>query len=57
MAISDVKLDKKIVVKITEPKNWKVIFLNDDQTPMEFVISVLMEIYKHSIERAKEITI
>lgn len=57
MTISDVKLDKKVVVRITEPKNWKVIFLNDDHTPMDFVITVLMEIYKHDIEKARAITL
>lgn len=57
MTTSDVKLDKKVVIKTSEPKDWKVIFLNDDQTPMDFVISILMEIYKHDMDRAKEITI
>lgn len=56
MTISDVKLDKKLIVKYVEPKKWKVVFLNDNQTPMEFVISVLIDIYKHDLDRAKEIT-
>jgi ATP-dependent Clp protease adaptor protein ClpS len=53
---TDVKLDEKIKINIQEPKLWKVIFLNDDHTPMEFVIGVLTEIFKHSQETAKEIT-
>lgn len=53
---SDVKIDEKIKQKILEPKRWKVIFLNDDHTPMDFVITVLTEIFKHSQETAKEIT-
>lgn len=57
MSATDVKLDEKIKQKIEEPKRWKVIFLNDDHTPMDFVIGVLTEIFKHSQETAKEITI
>ncbi len=56
MSTADVKLDEKIKQKIEEPKRWKVIFLNDDHTPMEFVIGVLTEIFKHTQETAKEIT-
>jgi len=53
---SDVKIDEKIKQKISEPKRWKIIFLNDDHTPMDFVIEVLTQIFKHSQETAKEIT-
>lgn len=56
MADLDVKLDEKIKQKISEPKRWKVVFINDNHTPMEFVISVLTEIFKHSQETAKAIT-
>lgn len=57
MSVADVKLDEKIKQKIEEPKRWKVVFLNDDHTPMEFVIGVLTEIYKHTQETAKQITL
>lgn len=53
---SDIKIDEKIKQRIAEPKRWKVIFLNDDYTPMEFVIEVLTQIFKHSEDTAKEIT-
>ncbi len=56
MGTTDVKLDEKIKQKIEEPKQWKVVFLNDDHTPMDFVIGVLTEIFKHTQETAKEIT-
>jgi len=57
MSVADVKIDEKIKQKVDEPKRWKVIFLNDDHTPMEFVIGVLTEIFKHSQETAKQITL
>ena len=56
-ADTEVILDEKIKIKSTEPKKYKVIFLNDDTTPMEFVISVLLEIFKHSEETATNITL
>ncbi len=53
---SDVKIDEKVKQTIQEPKHWKVILLNDDYTPMDFVIQVLQEIFKHSQETATNIT-
>jgi len=55
MSTTDIQLDEKIKVSITEPTRWKVILLNDDTTPMEFVIGILTEIFKHSIESARDI--
>jgi ATP-dependent Clp protease adaptor protein ClpS len=54
---TDIKLDEKIKQKVVEPKKWKVIFLNDDQTPMDFVVSVLTQVFKHSEEGARDITL
>ena len=53
---TDVKLDEKIKKVVKEPPRYKVILLNDDQTPMEWVISILTEIFKHSQESAEQIT-
>ena len=55
MAGTDIQLDEKIKVVVSEPKRWKVILLNDDSTPMEFVISMLMEVFKHTADTAKEV--
>jgi ATP-dependent Clp protease adaptor protein ClpS len=56
MTIStDIQLDEKIKVVVSEPKNWKVILLNDDVTPMVFVTSVLIEIFKHTESSAEEV--
>jgi ATP-dependent Clp protease adaptor protein ClpS len=55
MTTTDIQLDEKIKVVIQEPKRWKVILLNDDSTPMEFVIGVLIEIFKHTQDTAQDI--
>jgi ATP-dependent Clp protease adaptor protein ClpS len=55
MASTDIQLDEKIKIRATEPRRWKVILINDDTTPMEFVISVLIEIFKHTNETAGDI--
>jgi ATP-dependent Clp protease adaptor protein ClpS len=55
MSTTDIQLDEKIKVTISEPKRWKVILLNDDSTPMEFVMGVLTEIFKHTQDTAREI--
>jgi ATP-dependent Clp protease adaptor protein ClpS len=55
MPSTDIQVDEKIKIKATEPKRWKVILLNDDSTPMEFVIAVLMEIFRHTSDSARDI--
>lgn len=54
---TEAKIEEKIVVSLQPPKLWKVVILNDDQTPMELVIEVLTKIFKHTENRAKEITL
>jgi ATP-dependent Clp protease adaptor protein ClpS len=55
MASTDIQVDEKIKIKATEPKRWKVILLNDDSTPMEFVIAVLIEVFRHTNDSARDI--
>jgi ATP-dependent Clp protease adaptor protein ClpS len=54
---TEVKIEEKVKIKVTEPKKYKVIFLNDDKTPIEFVIELLVTVFKHSQETAKELTL
>jgi ATP-dependent Clp protease adaptor protein ClpS len=54
---TDIQIDEKIKQKIEEPSLWKVLLLNDDHTPIDFVIQLLVEVFKHSQETAKDITL
>jgi ATP-dependent Clp protease adaptor protein ClpS len=39
-------------LKTEPPRLYQVVMLNDDYTPMEFVIMVLQEYFKHDLEAA-----
>ena len=41
--------------KIEPPKKFKVILHNDDYTPMEFVVLILMDVFNYGIHRAHEV--
>jgi len=55
--LADVQIDEKIKKVTKEPSRYKVIFLNDDATPMEWVIEVLTSIFKHTQDSAEKITL
>lgn len=57
MSLSEVKTTEKVTVSIQPPRLWKVIFLNDDHTPMDFVIELLTSIFRHSEDHARELTL
>jgi ATP-dependent Clp protease adaptor protein ClpS len=57
MSTTEIQIDEKIKQKIHEPKRWKVLLLNDETTPMDFVVGILTDIFKHTQETAKGITI
>ncbi len=41
--------------KTTKPPMYKVIILNDDYTTMDFVVEILMKIFRKSLEKATKI--
>lgn len=41
---------------LKQPSMYKVIYMNDNVTTVEFVIQSLMEVFNHSPENAAEIT-
>ena len=55
--VEDVKIDEKIQMKVEEPSKYKVIMLNDDTTPMEWVIDLMKMIFNYSQETAEQLTL
>tara|TARA_B100000029_G_C17410751_1_gene900651 strand:- start:19 stop:324 length:306 start_codon:yes stop_codon:yes gene_type:complete len=51
----DNNLLTKEKVKLKKPDMYAVVMLNDDYTPMEFVIYVLQSVFKKNYEDAKKI--
>lgn len=47
----------KTNLDVKEPPMFRVIYINDDQTPMEFVISTLIEHFDYTIDSAQDITV
>ena len=41
--------------KLQQPPLYKVVMLNDDYTPMDFVVQVLQQFFHHSREKAVQI--
>lgn len=52
----DVKIDEKIKKIIKEPNKYNVVMLNDDVTPIEWVIDILKKVFKHSDNTAEFLT-
>jgi ATP-dependent Clp protease adaptor protein ClpS len=57
MANADPSVKEKIAVKtnLLPPSLFKVIYMNDETTTMEFVVESLMAVFNHSEETAKEL--
>lgn len=56
-ADTEIVIDEKITKEIKEPSRYNVILLNDDATPMEWVIDILETIFRHSRENAEVLTL
>lgn len=54
---TEIKIKEKVATKLAPPNLWKVVFLNDDKTPMEFVIELLTALFRHDLKSAKEVTL
>jgi len=52
---TEAKTEEKVSIQIDPPKMWKVIMLNDNTTPMEFVMELLMKIFKHDENKSREL--
>jgi ATP-dependent Clp protease adaptor protein ClpS len=53
----EIKISNKKQDKLQPPSKYKVIVCNDDVTPVEFVVSMLMHVFKHDEKNALELTL
>ena len=53
--IDDVKIDETIRTIDLEPNKYKIVMLDDDQTPMEWVTEILTTTFKHCQTTAEKI--
>lgn len=47
----------KTVTQVTYPDRFNIVVFNDDFTPMDFVIQILVEIFNKSLDEAKDLTL
>ena len=57
MTQSNVQVEEKVKMILQEPGKYAVVYINDDKTPMDFVIAVLEEVFNYTSEKATEMTI
>ena len=53
---TEINVKERIKDVVQEPGKYKVIFANDNETPMDFVVGLLVDVFRHSNETAKELT-
>ena len=54
---TEVEIKNTDKLDISKPKKYSVIMFNDDSTPMEFVIELLVNVFNHSDQGAQDITL
>ena len=57
MAQAETRTRIKPSEQLKQPPMFRVVYINDNQTTMEFVVESLMEFFDYSIEGAEKITI
>jgi ATP-dependent Clp protease adaptor protein ClpS len=53
---TEIDVKEKIKEVVQDPGKYKVIFANDNETPMDFVVELLVDIFRHSAETAQQLT-
>jgi ATP-dependent Clp protease adaptor protein ClpS len=57
MAQTESKVTIKPNLKVNEPPMYKVIYMNDNHTTMEFVVTSLIDHFNYTVETAQNITV
>ena len=55
--MADTQSDTITRTEITYPNRYNVVFINDDFTPMDFVVQLLVEVFNKTLEEAKDVTL
>lgn len=56
MTQSNVQVEEKVKMVFKEPGKYAVVYMNDEQTPMDFVVQSLMKHFQYSKEQASKMT-
>ena len=56
MIQDDLQVEERVKQVVKEPGKYAVVYLNDEQTPMEFVINSLMKHFQYGKEQATKMT-
>ena len=56
MEQGNIQVEEKVKVILQEPGKYAVVYLNDEQTPMEFVINTLIKHFQYTKEQATKMT-
>jgi ATP-dependent Clp protease adaptor protein ClpS len=48
-------VEERLLQRVEPPRAYQVVMLNDDYTPMEFVVMVLQQHFHHDIDAATQI--
>ena len=49
---SDSQSDSSVSVEVREPRRYRVLIHNDDYTTMEFVVDILMTVFRKTMDEA-----
>jgi len=53
--LPNIKEDIEISLELDEPQMYKVLLHNDDYTPMDFVIDILLKVFHKNLDDASDI--
>ena len=56
MTQSNVQVEEKVIQVLKEPGKYAVVYLNDEQTPMDFVVNSLIKHFQYNQEQATKMT-
>ena len=56
MAQTDIQVEEKVKVTLKQPSKWAVEYVNDEKTPMDFVINTLIKHFQYNQEQATKMT-